>query len=120
MAINFMWSSKLVLILISSALISCVTGQKSDDSVCPVRPDSQLKALDVYDGPIAEMAILVPDEATDTEGFWSLAYVYEAGRTVNIRCKYSDKAIADVEIKNKIEKCGYAVLKEGGLKLRCK
>jgi len=115
-----MWSSKLFLVLTSSALFSCVTAQKSADSVCPVRSDGQLKALDVYDGPIAEMAILVPDEATDTEGFWSLAYVYEAGRTVNIRCKYSDKAVVDVEIKNKIGKCQYAIAKEEGLILLCK
>lgn len=115
-----MWSSKLFLILISFVLISCVTAQKPADSVCPVRPDSQLKALDVYDGPIAEMAILVPDEATDTEGFWHLAYVYEAGRTVNIRCKYSDKAMVDVEIKNEIDKCRYVVAKQGELILRCK
>lgn len=114
-----MWSSKFFMALTSCALISCVSTEKSADNVCPVRSDAHLRALDVYDGPIAEMAILVPDEAADTEGFWSLAYVYEAGRTVNIRCKYSDNDVVDVEIKNKIEKCQYAVSSEERLILRC-
>lgn len=118
--IQFMWPNKLIPILLGFALVGCVTAPRSGDSVCPARPDSHVKAVDVYDGPIADMAILVPDEATDTEGFWRLAYVYRSGRAVNIRCKYSDGAIVEVEIKNEIGKCRYAVAKEEGLILRCK
>jgi hypothetical protein len=66
------------------------------------------------------MATLVPDKADETLGFWNLAYVYEAGRTVNIQCKYSDRTSLNINLAKKIDQCRYNITKDRGLFLRCK
>ena len=55
------------------------------------------------------MAILVPDESTNTGAYWTLDYVYKAGRTVNIRCVYADKTSVDINLPENIQKCSYRI-----------
>ncbi len=114
-----MWSIKALLLLISLTLVGCTFAQEGANNVCPARPNSFVESVHVYDGPLAEMAILIPDEAKETRGFWNLAYVYEAGRTVNIRCKYFDNTSVDINLAKKINQCRYNIMKDKSLVLRC-
>lgn len=111
--------TKALSILISLTFVGCSFAKEEVSSVCPVRPNSSVAAVDVYDGPIADMAILMSDEAKATQGFWNLAYVYEAGRTVNIRCKYADKTSVDINLVKKINQCRYKFMKDKNLILSC-
>lgn len=119
MEMILMWSIKVLLLLISSALVGCIFTREAGGSVCPVRPNSFVESADVYDGPVADMAVLMPDEANETFGLWNLAYVYEAGRAVNIRCKYADKTSVDISLAKKINQCRYNILKNKNLVLYC-
>ncbi len=114
-----MWSTKALLLLISLTLVGCTFAQAGVNNVCPARPNSFLESVDVYDGPVADMAILMPEESNETRGFWNLAYVYEAGLTVNIRCKYSDNTSVDINLAKKINQCRYNLMKDKSLVLRC-
>lgn len=115
-----MWSIKIIPILISLVLVSCTFAQDTESGICPVRPNSIVESVDVYDGPLSDMAILIPSQTTEARGVWQLAYVYEAGRTVNIRCKYSDMVNVDVNLDKKIELCRYNILKNKNVSLHCK
>ena len=114
-----MWSIKSSLMLSCFCLVSCGVAQEAATSVCPAKQNSFVKSVDVYDGPLADMVILIPDEATETEGYWNLSYVYEAGRTVNIQCKYADKTSVDINLANKITQCRYSFAHDKGLLLHC-
>ncbi|RYF80312.1 MAG: hypothetical protein EOO03_17465 [Chitinophagaceae bacterium] len=88
-------------------------------SICPERSKSFVNSVQVFDGPVADLAILVPDEAKPNQGFWKLDYVYAAGRTVNVRCEYADKTNLDINLPEKIQKCSYRIDAKKKLKLFC-
>jgi hypothetical protein len=115
-----MWSIKALSLLICMTLVGCTYAQEATNNICPARSNSSVETVDVYDGPVADMAILMPDEANETRGLWNLAYVYEAGRTVNIRCKYADKTTMDINLAKKINQCHFNIMKDKSLVLRCK
>lgn len=62
----------------------------------------------------------MPSQTTETQGAWQLAYVYEAGRTVNISCKYSDTINVNVNLRKKIELCLYNISDNKNVELYCK
>jgi hypothetical protein len=108
-----MWSIKALSLLISMTLVGCTYAQEAANNICPARSNSSVETVDVYDGPVADMAILMPDEANETRGLWNLAYVYEAGRTVN-------KTTMDINLAKKINQCQFNIMKDKSLVLRCK
>ena len=87
---------------------------------CPIGSGTQLVGVEVFDGPIAEQAMLRPEEDSPATGHWPLAYVYKAGRTVNLRCHYADATIADRELRKPVRACRYAILKSLPFGLRCR
>jgi hypothetical protein len=87
---------------------------------CPARRDTTLRFVDVFDGPPEELATLMPDKAEERSGYWSLKYVYDAGRTVTIRCKYANEETHDVKLSTVTTRCDYTIDSQQVLTLRCK
>jgi hypothetical protein len=60
---------------------------------CPALRDRRpLVSVDLFDGPVAEMADLVPDATTDSKNrahaSWKLGYIYDSGHVVYVKCVY--------------------------------
>lgn len=112
-------SHRLVVALLFSTLIGCSSNQSNTNNVCPVQADQFLQYVDIFDGLPEEMAILAPDNAQDTAGYWSLGYVYDAGRVVTVRCKYSGGAVVDITLSERVEKCAYDLAEKEPLSISC-
>jgi hypothetical protein len=107
-----------LLLIIYLMLGGCMTTGKSNN-VCPVLPDNHLTSLEVYDGPLVDMAILKPEQSSETQGYWNLAYVYEAGRGVNVRCYYADETHIDINLVKKVNQCRYKMLADNKVEFIC-
>ncbi|HRH75752.1 MAG TPA: hypothetical protein PK129_00250 [Cellvibrionaceae bacterium] len=114
-----MWLIRVFALFMCISTAACALEQPEKSSICPERSASFVKSVQVFDGPVGEMAILVPDEAKEDHGFWKLDYVYAAGRTVNIRCEYTDKTNVDINLPDKIQKCSYKIDGKKKLVLVC-
>lgn len=100
---NFPLRQFLLLACLAASLPSAVSAAE----ICPARSGQFPRYLSVFDGPPEEMADLVPDTDSAGSSFWDLAYVYDAGRIVTIRCKYADGTIADMPLPDRIKRCRY-------------
>lgn len=101
-------------------LLGCTLGHVDAKEVCPIQGDQSLRYVDILDGPIQDMAILIPDEAQHTHGYWSLGYVYDAGRFVSVRCKYADGKVLEIKLLDRVERCNYKIDSKKNLTLDCK
>jgi len=88
--------------------------------VCPLRGEQALQFVDIFDGPPTELATVVPDKQGERSGHWRLGYVYDARRSVTIRCKYADGKAIDVPIASRIDRCDYKIDRRKTLSLACK
>lgn len=89
------------------------------NEVCPAQKGQALNAVDIFDGPPEEMASLVPDAGDEKSDLWQLGYVYDAGRIVTVRCKYSGGKTLDVPLPHKIAKCSYQMDAQKAHTLNC-
>lgn len=87
--------------------------------VCPVRAQSLLQYVDVFDGAPSDLATLIPDDAGERTGHWELGYVYDAGRYVTIRCKYADGRTKDVRLAERVKRCDYRIDGKKTLQVTC-
>lgn len=87
--------------------------------ICPSRRGQPLRFVDVFDGPPEEMASLIPDQASPRSGWWTLGYVYDAGRNVTIRCKYADTQVLDVQLVRRVNRCTYRMDAGKAARLSC-
>jgi hypothetical protein len=94
--------------------------QAAPSAPCPARAGTTLRFVDVFDGPPESLATLVPDEAGERSGHWNLKYVYDAGRTVTVRCKYANDQTHDVKLPTLTTRCDYAIDADQTLSLTCK
>ncbi|GKS88491.1 STY0301 family protein [Acidovorax sp. SUPP2539] len=113
------WTKPLFAVLLV-AMAGCGGLPAQAAGVCPAQPGQPLRQVDVFDGPVEDLATLVPDVAKERAGHWQLGYVYAAGRTVNVRCHYADARTVDVELTQKVERCDYRIDARKTLDLRCK
>lgn len=114
------WNRKFGVLLLV-ALLGCSIQQSTiAAAACPARPDHPLRFVDVFDGSPSDMATLVPDQAVGSSGYWRLGYIYDAGRFVTIRCKYTDGRVSDTKLASKIDRCDYTIDSKKALKLDCK
>jgi hypothetical protein len=109
---------------ITVALLVSLVGYSSVSvfaaEVCSRRPDHPLRFVDVFDGSVEDMAILVPDKAKARSGHWTLGYVYDANRFVTVRCKYADDKAVDVKLADRVNRCDYKINAKKTLALLCK
>ncbi|AOK45425.1 hypothetical protein WT60_00045 [Burkholderia sp. MSMB617WGS] len=118
--------SKAACALVAAAFFGCAgasgttgaTGASAE--VCPVRQQSPLHYVDVFDGAPSDLATLVPDDAGERNGHWALGYVYDAGRYVTIRCKYADGETRDVKLAGRVNRCDYRIDGKKTLRVTCK
>jgi hypothetical protein len=96
------------------------SNQSSPSEPCPARAGTSLRFVDVFDGAPKSLATLMPDEAGERTGYWNLKYVYDAGRSVTIRCKYANDEMQDVKLSTVTTRCDYAIDSQDSLTLRCK
>ena len=113
------WNRKSAVLLLT-ALSACWLQPAVAAKVCPSQREQPLRFVDVFDGPVEELATLVPDRAQQYSGHWQLGYVYDAGRSVTIRCKYADGHVVDVPLPKRIRGCDYKINARKDLRLDCK
>ncbi|GKT20573.1 STY0301 family protein [Acidovorax sp. SUPP3334] len=114
-----MSSTKPLLVLLLAAAAGCGGLPVQAAEVCPAQPAQPLRQVDVFDGPVEDLATLVPDSAKERSGYWQVGYVYAAGRTVNVRCHYADGRTVDVPMAKKVDRCDYRIDAKKTLTLNC-
>ena len=113
------WTNR-VGILLLALLSGCAPTPGVAAEVCPSQKNQPLRFVDVFDGPVQDLATLVPDKAGERSGYWRLGYVYDAARFVTIRCKYADGKTLDVKLSKRVDRCDYQIDVDKTLVLRCK
>lgn len=73
--------------------MAVAAAQAATPLVCPARHRGRtLDAITVYDGPVEDMASLVPDRSRQARGVltqrWDVAGIYRAGRVLTVECGY--------------------------------
>lgn len=114
-----MWLNRGVAIFFAVSAFGCSAAKPTTADVCPLQANSYLQYVDVFDGSPEEMAILMPDQAHDAHGYWSLGYVYDAKRTVTVRCKYANGKAVDVTLEEKVQRCDYKINAQKVLSVSC-
>jgi len=90
-------------------LLSCQPAYAADFS-CPEIKDNPLTTVEIYDGPFSDQAILAPDTSKGTaangSSTWDVAYVFEAGRELNVICRYKNqKKTEEIRSAAKLKSC---------------
>ena len=75
-------------------------------SVCPARAGAAVSQIDLFDGDPADQALLAPDDDRAGQNTYSVKSVYDAGRTLTIRCHYG-AASEDVKLVKPVAQCRY-------------
>jgi hypothetical protein len=114
-----LWNSQSIQLVIAS-LALCAIRAAGAQETCPLQPDQHLQFVDVFDGAPEELATLIPDRDGKRSGYWLLAYVYESGRFVTVRCKYTKGKILDVKLGEPIKQCSYSINSKKTLKVLCR
>lgn len=114
-----MWLNRGMAVFFVVSALGCSVAKTTSTNVCPAQSNSYLQFVDMFDGSPEEMAILMPDQALDTHGYWSLGYVYDAKRTVTVRCKYANGKTHDVTLEKKVQRCDYKINAQKTLSLTC-
>jgi hypothetical protein len=82
---------------------------------CPAA-DGGVRLTDatVYDGPIADNAILAPERERRVRGGtvneWPVRYVYQAGREVVLECRYAQRPPVVVRVARPVGTCRYTAV----------
>lgn len=103
-----------------ATLAICAMPTADAQETCPNQPDQQLQFVEVFDGAPEELATLIPDHDGKRAGSWLLAYVYESGRFVTVRCKYNKGKVLDVKLAAPIKQCSYSINSKKTLKVLCR
>ena len=88
--------------------------------VCPAGPNGALKDFTVYDGAPADKADLRADKGTQTSGYFIVDGIFDKGRFITVRCRYTDGKVEDVRISKKVRRCTYSTQKSTGLSVDCR
>ncbi|MGA8172897.1 MAG: STY0301 family protein [Methylocystis sp.] len=106
-----------------AVLTVCATARAES---CPPLKDKQpLASVDVFDGPVEEMADLVPDDSRSgrdhAHALWKLAHLYDEGHAVYVKCVYrGPKNTAVVKLARKVDKCVFDRTKDKPASMTCK
>ncbi len=108
-----MWSNEAAKVLACLAAAGMATACAGADvtphaqGVCPVRPQAVVTQIDLFDGDPADQALLAPDDDRRGSNTYSVKSVYDAGRSLTIRCHYGD-ASTDVKLVKPVTTCTYS------------
>ena len=76
-------------------------------SVCPAHAGAAVSQIDLFDGDPADQALLAPDDDRKGQNTYSVKSVYDAGRTLTIRCHYGATS-EDVKLVKPVMQCKYS------------
>lgn len=79
----------------------------------------KLSLIHIFDGRPSEEVNLASDDDELTPDLYTLGHIYDAGRTVTIRCEYKSGAVRDIELKQKVNACRFSMSKNGKRRLNC-
>lgn len=111
------WNRTLSIPLIALAS-ACGFGHAIGAEVCAAK-SQLLRSIMVFNGPPSELVSLVAEQSGDHSGYWELGYVYDEGRSVWVRCQYTDGTSSDIQLSTRISKCEYEEFKDDTFKLSC-
>ncbi|HOI53492.1 MAG TPA: hypothetical protein PLN02_14015 [Azonexus sp.] len=86
---------------------------------CPVINHEEVYLVSIYDGKPSEEVSLASDDDERTPDLYTLGHIYDAGRSVTIRCTYKSGAVHDIELKQKVQACRTSRGKTGKLRFNC-
>ena len=93
---------------------------------CPSHHDKHaLTGATVFDGPVEELASLVPDDSKESRqeesASWAVGYIYDAGRKVFLQCRFSGtKETVTVAGEQRVTKCVYRAKAGGPVEVGCR
>ena len=92
-------------------------------AACPAQQrGAPLQGVDIYDGPIADNAVLAPDATRrlnrTTVQVWRVEGVYRAGRSLNVQCGYAAGGSVLIPVTRPVREC--RLTRRGGVRtFRC-
>lgn len=99
-------------------LILAVTaaGAFTPNATCPARHNgTPLASFQIYDGPLADNAVLAPDTTRESRGVvteeWGVTTVYTSGRHLNLRCSYGKHGDVIVALPRPVKQCNARLTK---------
>jgi hypothetical protein len=103
----------------------CAAAAAHAESCPAVRDKQPLVSVDLFDGPVEDMADLVPDASTDSKyhahASWKLGYIYDSGHAVYVKCVYRGaKDALIVKLDRQVENCVFDRTKDKPASLTCK
>jgi hypothetical protein len=75
-------------------------------SVCPAHAGTGVSQIDLFDGAPSDQVQLAPDDDQAGANTYSVKNVYDAGRTLTIRCHYGATS-EDVKLVKPVSTCRY-------------
>jgi hypothetical protein len=112
------WQKRLTLLL-SLALCAPQAALAGTQVECPAIKHEAVYLVSIYDGKPSEEVSLASDDEERTPNLYTLGHIYDAGRTVTIRCTYKSGAVHDIELKQKVNACRASRGKTGKLRFNC-
>jgi hypothetical protein len=110
----------LLLAVLTTSTAACVTPPAPGQAeVCPAR-SQPLRTVEIFDGKPEDLALLMPDEAGERAGHWTLGYIYVAGRTPTVRCNYGDGQRTEVLLSRRVARCDYRLGDGNALLVTCR
>jgi len=97
------FAALLVLIACSGSILACA----KPISVCPKRGDTSVRQIDIFDGKPEDQAYLAPDDPETAPNTYTVGEIYNQGRTVTVRCHYSNGQTYEAEMKQRMQICRY-------------
>ncbi len=91
-------------------MIGIVAMAAAVTATCPAQQrGAPLQNVEIYDGPIADNAVLAPDAtrrlSRTTVQVWRVEGVYRAGRSLNVRCGYAADRSVLVTVTRPVREC---------------
>ena len=107
-----------ILVALAGFVIPAAHAKSPEVKVCPVRSDSKVKQIDIFDGDPKDLAYLAPDD--ENSNTYTVSGIYERGSSITVRCKYKDCKVVEVPLTAVIDKCVFSRSKQGASSLVCK
>ena len=82
--------------------------------LCPASRDGRaLQNVQMYDGPLAEMAILRPEQR-GRRVWWEVGYIRKAGRQAYLVCAYGHRNTPDpeIEVPAGVRECSFTMTQD--------
>ncbi len=105
--------------LLSFALCATQAALAGTQVACPTINHDEVYLVSIYDGKPSEEINLASDDEERTPDLYTLGHIYDAGRSVTIRCTYKSGAVHDIELKQKVNACRASRGKTGIPRFNC-